>query len=281
MTERPRARRPLALITGAGGGMGAACARLLSTRYRLVLCGRAPEPLAAVTDQLRRDGAEVAGTATGDLADRESIAAMLCMLRSYGPLDALVHTAAVSPSRGSWQTILQVNLASTIDLLNAVEPLLAPGAAGVVIASMAAHMFRSTPEVDAALDTYAPGDAVSALEPIVRAKALTIDPQELSNSAYYISKYAVVRLCERRAQQWGERGARLVSLSPGMVATSMGFLEAEKVPSAAGLADMAPVGRWGTPLDIAEAVAFLVSDAASFISGCDLKIDGGLIARLR
>jgi NAD(P)-dependent dehydrogenase (short-subunit alcohol dehydrogenase family) len=272
--------RPLALITGAGGGMGAACARVLGRRYRLLLNARRPEQLAALASQLRDDGVQVMAEVTGDLAAPQTIESIGRSLDQYGPLNALVHAAGVSPSLGSWQTIVNVNIGATLNLLDAAEPRLAPGAAAVLISSVAAHMFPSTAEIDTMLDKVVAEDVASQLEAAIRACATSTDPHPLSESAYYISKYAVTRLAERRAQRWGELHARLVSVSPGMVATSMGHLEARETPDAAGLAERAPVGRWGTPLDIAEAVEFLLSGAASFISGCDLRVDGGLAAML-
>jgi NAD(P)-dependent dehydrogenase (short-subunit alcohol dehydrogenase family) len=277
MTAQTIARRPLALVTGAGGGMGRACAATLGRRYRLILTDRAAPAFDAFADQLAADGVAVAGTVAGDIAAADSIARLATLIDESGGLDAFVHTAGVSPSLGDWQTILRVNLGATMDLLDAVEPRLRPGAVGVVIASMAAHSFHGTPGVDEAVETVAAPDVVARFEPMVRAYATAPEPHALGVSAYFISKYAVKQMCERRAAQWGRRGARLVTISPGMIATPMGLLEARQTPDAAGLAELAPVGRWGTPLDIAAAADFLLSDAASFISGCDLRVDGGII----
>jgi NAD(P)-dependent dehydrogenase (short-subunit alcohol dehydrogenase family) len=273
MTAHTVAGRPLALVTGAGGGMGRACAATLGRRYRLILTDRATPALDTFAVHLAADGIAVAGTVAGDIAAADSITRLASLIDECGGLDALVHTAGVSPSQGDWQTILRVNLGATMELLDAVEPRLRPGAAGVVIASMAAHGFHRTPGVDEAVDTVAAPDVVARFEPMVRAYATAPEPYALGASAYFISKYAVMRLCERRAAQWGRRGARLVTISPGMIATPMGLM----TPDAASLAELAPAGRWGTPLDIAAAADFLLSDAASFISGCDLRVDGGLI----
>ncbi|MDQ0674690.1 NAD(P)-dependent dehydrogenase (short-subunit alcohol dehydrogenase family) [Pseudarthrobacter siccitolerans] len=277
--KKETTRRPLALITGAGGGMGAASARVLSRRYRLILAELTAEPLTSVADPLRRDGANIVGAVTGDISAPETIATIGRLIEENGGLDALVHTAGISPTMGSWEQVLRVNLTATLNLLDAVEPRLVPGAAGVLIASLAAQLFDGSPEIDATLKAVT-ADTVDGLEPLVRSVADDADPLSLSGAAYKVSKYAVKLICESRARQWGERGARLTSISPGLIATSMGLAEAQGNTEASGLAEQAPVGRWGTALDVAEAVEFLLSDAASFISGCDLRVDGGLAARL-
>lgn len=260
--------------------MGAACARILGRRYRLILAELGAEPLAAVTAALRRDGTEVIGEVVGDISSQETLISIKNYAEQAGGIDALVHAAGISPSMGSWDKILTVNLVATLDLLRIVEPNLLPGSSAVLIASLAAQTFQGSPQIDATLRSFTGSDAVLTLEPLVRSAAGDDEALSLSGAAYALSKYAVMRLCEQRAAQWGKLGARITSVSPGLIATSMGRMEANGNPSAEGLAEQAPAGRWGTANDIADAVEFLVSDAASFITGCDLRVDGGLAAKL-
>ena len=98
--------------------------------------------------------------------------------------------------------------------------------------------------------------------------------------AYQLSKFALMRYVRQRAAQWGQRGARIVSLSPGLIATPMGALEYAQNPVKYDLLAKTPVGREGTMLEIADAIDFLASDRASFISGTDLLVDGGIAAAL-
>ena len=275
------ARRPVAIVTGAGGGMGAACACVLGRRYRLILAELDAKSLAAVTSSLRRNGTDVIGEVVGDISSQEAIAAVEDHATQVGGIDALVHAAGISPFMGSWDRILTVNLGATLDLLRVVEPHLRPGASAVLIASLGAQIFPSTPQIDAELRTVTKSEAVPTLEPLVRSVATDGEPLSLSNAAYSLSKYALMRLCEQRAARWGAKGARITSVSPGLIATSMGQMEASANPAAAGLAEQAPAGRWGTANDIADAVEFLLSDAAGFITGCDLRVDGGLTAYLK
>jgi NAD(P)-dependent dehydrogenase (short-subunit alcohol dehydrogenase family) len=99
-----------------------------------------------------------------------------------------------------------------------------------------------------------------------------------SGAAYSLSKRAVIALAERRAVAWGAQGARIVSISPGLIATPMGRQEMAATDAAARLADVTPAGRPGTAAEIAQAARFLTSDEASFITGCDLRVDGGAVA---
>jgi NAD(P)-dependent dehydrogenase (short-subunit alcohol dehydrogenase family) len=260
--------------------MGAAAARVLGRRYRLILAELGAGPLEAVTSALRRDGAEIVGEVVGDIAADKTLRSIEALAAQNGGIDALVHTAGISPSMAPWEKILSVNLSATLDLLDLVEPHLKPRSAGVLIASLAAQTFHGSPEIDALLKTVTAANAITVLEGLVRSVAANDEPLSLSGAAYAVSKYAVLRLCEQRAAPWGARGARITSVSPGLIATSMGLMEANGNPAASGLAEQAPVGRWGTANDIADAVEFLLSDAASFVSGCDLRVDGGLKAKL-
>jgi NAD(P)-dependent dehydrogenase (short-subunit alcohol dehydrogenase family) len=88
-------------------------------------------------------------------------------------------------------------------------------------------------------------------------------------------------MCESQALNWGRRGARLVSVSPGVVWTAMGQQEAVSGHRAQAMADATPMGRWGTADDIAGTVEFLASDAANYITGCDIRVDGGAVAAMR
>jgi len=101
-----------------------------------------------------------------------------------------------------------------------------------------------------------------------------------STQAYQLTKAALNRLCVRRAGQWGRRGLRIVSLSPGLIATPMGAREFQN-PQKLELFRQTPLGREGTMVEICDAVEFLLSDRASFISGTDLLVDGGIAAAVK
>lgn len=273
-------RRPLAIVTGAGGGMGAACARVLGRRYRLILTDLRDETLDQLVELLVADGFQIAARICGDLSDRETIARLADAADSNGGLDALVHPAAISPTMGTWDKVLRVNLGATIDLLDTLETRMRQGGVCVLVASLDTRAFEGELRIDKQLATLKGAEVVQAFAPLLDASPNSDDPLRRATTAYGVTKYAVRQLVELRAQRMGTFGARIVGVCPGMIATPMGKAEVSGNPVAEGLVEAAPAGRWGTPIDIASAVEFLVSDAASFITGCNLRVDGGLSAKL-
>lgn len=277
ITER---QRPLAIVTGAGGGMGAACARVLGRRYRLILTDLRDDTLEQTASSLDADGSEIVARIAGDISDEQTIAQLVAAVEADGGLDALVHPAAISPTMGSWDKVLRVNLGATIDLLDAFESQMRQGGVCVLVASLESRAFEGDFGIEKQLSTMKGSEVVQALAPIVDAAPNSDDPLLRATTAYGVTKYAVRQLVELRAERMGKQGARVVGVCPGMIATAMGKAEVAGNPVAAGLVEAAPSGRWGTPNDIAAAVEFLVSDAASFITGCNLRVDGGLSAKL-
>jgi NAD(P)-dependent dehydrogenase (short-subunit alcohol dehydrogenase family) len=269
--------RRAALITGACGGMGIACARLFGRRHDLILTDVSAERLAASADQLRDEGYAVAAVVPGDLGSTEVLEQLRNALDAPGRLGPLIHTAGLSPVLAGWEAILKVNLVATERLLAMIEPLLSPGAVAVLIASMAGHAKISNAEIDAILDQPLASDFLSRMEPHLQRLAGDMPHKDPNGPAYFLSKRAVIRICEQRAPAWARKDARIVSISPGVIWTPMGRREAERGAAAADALKATPIGRWGTPIDIAAAAEFLASDLAGFITGCDLRVDGGSI----
>jgi NAD(P)-dependent dehydrogenase (short-subunit alcohol dehydrogenase family) len=273
--------QPTAIVTGAYGGMGRACARQLGRRASLILCDLDKSRLEDFAESLREEGYTVAATFAGDLSEPGLAEQAVEAARAAGPLQAVAHTAGVSPSLGAWDVILRANVVATERLLVALEAALEPGLAIVLISSMAGHLSPPRPEVDALLQNPLDVDLLQRIEAHVRASAKTQDELGASTVAYGASKRAVMRMCEVRALAWGPAGARIVSVSPGLMWTPMGRTEADANAGASVVRAKTPLGRWGTALDIADAVDFLTSDRASFISGTDLRVDGAATPALR
>ena len=267
----------VAVITGAAGGMGRACARRMGLTQRLVLADVSAKACEAEAKALQADGYDVAAALPCDISDAAAVARLAKETAAAGPLGALVHTAGLSPSLADWEPILRVNYLGTILVLDAFLPQAGRDSAAVCIASSAAYMVPLNPELEAIFDEARSADVMKRLEQVLMtmAKASNAPPAAL---AYPISKRGVIRLVKDRVQEWGAKGARITSISPGMIRTPMGLKEIEASNHAGKLLESTPAGRWGTPLDIANAVHFLCSDEASFISGCDLPVCGGAVA---
>ncbi len=277
MTLLPRRK---VLITGAAGGMGRACARLMGSQDDLVLTDVSATALDAFAGELRTDGYNVAAH-SGDMSDDALIAALVKEVSAGGKPFAVVHTAGLSPSLADWKAIMQVNLVATEKLLRSLEPALVPGSVLVLIASSAGHMFPPMPEVEAVLAEPLAPEFMDRIEGIINHMGGANSPGGMGGISYSLSKKAVHNLVQQRSIVWGPKGVRITSISPGMIATPMGKSEIANTGGAQALLDATPVGRVGTAMDIALAAQFLCSDAASFISGTDLLVDGGGTAGMK
>ncbi|HVW82128.1 MAG TPA: SDR family oxidoreductase [Mycobacteriales bacterium] len=255
------------VVIGAGSGMGAAVARLLVGRgNRLLLADRDEAAAQAVAGELTGNVQAVCC----DITDGASVAALVSQVGSLG---ALVVTAGLSPNMADGRRIVEVNLAGMSRVVHGFEAALADGSVGVCFASMAAAMVPADPAVDAILDQP---DSPSLYDELDALGLL-----DHSGIAYAVAKRGVIRLVERQAKAWGARGARLLSVSPGVIDTPMGRLEDASEPSMADMVAASALQREGRPEEVASVVTFLVSDAASFLTGTDVLVDGGAVAAQR
>ena len=278
MSVTPATARPVAVVTGAHGGMGIACSRVFGRRHKLVLSDRDAGRLDALRGQLEADGIEVCDAIAGNLSDAAVLSQLIEAAQAAGRLGALIHTAGLATGQADWREILDVNLTTTVRLVDAIEPLLAPGAAAVLIASIAGHTTPNmTPELRAAVAAVLAGGGQPAVDKLIEAGG---GEAQMSWAAYGVSKYGVLRLAEARARSWAQHGARITTISPGLISTPMGRGAVEAQPEAGRLLQMTPIQRWGASLDIANAAEFLCSDLAGFVTGCDLRVDGGVVGAI-
>jgi len=254
------------VVIGAGSGMGAAVARALASRGRLIVADRDLAGVKRVAAQIRGD-VEAIGC---DITDPGQVDALVARI---GDLDALVLTAGLSASMAPGRRIFEVNLIGTARVLAAVEPLLRAGSVGVCFASISAHRVPEGGALMAVLDDPLSDRFFEGLE------ASGVDPNE-PQFAYPVSKRGILRLVRRLAPSWGARGARIVSVSPGINDTPMNWLDEERHPIMAEIIKRSPLGRRGRPEEVANVVVFLTSDGASYMTGSDVLIDGGMVAVL-
>jgi NAD(P)-dependent dehydrogenase (short-subunit alcohol dehydrogenase family) len=260
------------VVTGAGG-MGEAIARRLASGRTVVLADFSDEQLARTGAQLEALGHTV-HTVRTDVSSAAAVDALAGTAAQLGPIRAVVHTAGVSPVQASAEQIVAVDVLGTAHVLDAFEAHVEPGTVAVCIASMAGTMMPVDAET-ARLFATTPTSELAAL-PMLDPN--TIDP----GIAYALAKRANQVRVEAASIAWGRRGGRVVSISPGVIATPMGRQELEGPFGEAmqTMVDASATGRLGTADDIAAVVEFLVSPAASFITGTDVLVDGGVVAAI-
>ncbi|HEX5253937.1 MAG TPA: SDR family oxidoreductase [Mycobacterium sp.] len=258
------------------GGMGQAIARRLGPGKIVLLADFNQETLELVASSMTSDGHTVQ-TLPVDVSSPDSVDSLARRATELGSVTQLVHTAGVSPAQASAEAVLRVDLLGVALVLEVFGKIIAPGGAGVVVASMAGYLFPAfTAEQERAL-AHTPAPELLTLP--------HINPGAVTDSAlaYGIAKRANHIRVQAASMAWGRRGARVNSISPGCIATPMGHLELVS-PIGDGMRGMvaaSATGRLGTPDEIAAAAAFLLGPEAAFITGIDLLVDGGVVAALQ
>ncbi len=273
----------VSVITGAAGGMGFACAKAIAAAVDvLLLTDRNAERLLSAAAQIEKATKTAVTTLVGDIADIDLIAELARKAAEIGQFHSLIHTAGVSPNMADWHEVFRVDLASTQLLLDEFAKNVVPGSVAICLASIAGQLGAFDAAIDKVLDAPLAADFEEQLQSLLHTK-----PN--SSIAYRLAKRGVIRLCERAGAAWGKHGGRVLSVSPGLIDTEMGRLELKESPGKARMVELTPIRSAqhdanailpGHTLDIAETIAFLCSSKASFISGCDIRIDGGLVGAL-
>jgi NAD(P)-dependent dehydrogenase (short-subunit alcohol dehydrogenase family) len=262
------------IITGGAGGMGFATAKLMAADHIVVLSDVNSKRLESAANELRGFGS-VVHAAICDVSERSEVDELFQQASQFGCITAVVHTAGLSPQMADPRTILRVNALGTVNIADASLDIASEGFALVNVSSMSAHMLPSflRPRRIYPLALRKPETFLNTVSGLTN-----LMPNDFyrRGMAYAFSKDFVIWISRHRAADFGKKGARVLSVSPGSFDTEMGRLE-EKSGSAEML-KTAALKRFGRPEEIAHVLAFCASEKASYLTGIDLLCDGGVIA---
>ena len=266
------ARKDVMVLTGAGQ-IGMAIARRVGYGKKIFVGDRRLENARAVADTMNNAGFD-ATPMEMDLSSRASIRALLATARESGEIALVVNAAGVSPSQASIETILTVDLYGTAVLLEEAGKVIAPGGAGVTISSQSGHrMPQLTQEEDEQL-------ACTPTEALLKLGILQPDNIRDTLHAYQMAKRCNEKRVMAESVRWGERGARLNSISPVIIVTPLAVDEfnGPRGDFYKNMFAKCPAGRPGTADEVANVAELLLGEKGAFITGADFLIDGGATA---
>lgn len=242
--------RGVALVTGAGAGLGAAIARTLAAEGWVVgVLDRDADAAAEVAAPLGASGVALAADTTDEAAVEHALDRLASATGRTGP-GALVANAGIvrfgpllDAALDDWRAVVDVNLTGTFVVARAVaRRLVAGGHPGSIV-------------------------AVTSMNGVVPGP---------NAGAYGATKAGIARLVQQMALEWGPHGIRVNAVAPGLVDAGMSAPIYADPDVRRRRADRVPLGRLGEPADVAAVVAFLLSDAAGYVTGTELLVDGGV-----
>ncbi len=265
-------KKEVMLVTGAGQ-ISMAIARRVGFGKKIILGDKKKENADAIAKVMNDAGFDATAVEM-DLSDRQSILALIAEGQKYGEITMLVNGAGVSPSQAPVEAILKVDLYGTAVLLEEVGKVIAEGGAGVTISSQSGwRMPALTPEQDELLATT-PAEELLGLE--------MLQPDRIRDTlhAYQMAKRCNEKRVMAESVKWGERGARLNAIAPGIIVTPLAIDEfhGPRGDFYRNMFAKCPAGRPGTADEVANVAQLLLSPAGAFITGSTILIDGGATA---
>jgi NAD(P)-dependent dehydrogenase (short-subunit alcohol dehydrogenase family) len=260
------------VLVGAGS-IGQAIARRVSAGKHVLLADLRQENAEGAAKTLSEAGFDVS-TATVDVSSRLSVEALVQTATAIGDVVGLIQAAGVSPTQAPPETILKVDLYGTALLLEEFGKAIARGGAGVVIASQSGHRLPPlTVEQNRAL-------ATTPVEDLLRLPFLQPDQVKDSLHAYQLAKRGNSLRVMAEAVRWGKRGARVNTISPGIIITPLAKdeLSGPRGPGYRRMIEVSAAGRAGTPDEVGNVAALLMGPDGAFITGSDFLMDGGVTA---
>lgn len=257
------------ILTGAGQ-IGMAIARRMGYGMKIVVGDKRMENAQSVADTMNRAGFDMLPVEM-DLSSRESILHLIDTAQQYGEIAMLVNAAGVSPSQASIETILKVDLYGTAVLLEEVGKVIMRGGTGVTISSQSGHRLPALGAETDELLACTPTERLLDLE--------VLQPQHI-NDTLHLAKRCNVKRVMSEAVKWGRRGARINSISPGIIVTPLALDEFNGVRGEfyKKMFAQCPAHRPGTADEVANVAELLMSNRGAFITGADFLVDGGATA---
>ncbi|HLS31479.1 MAG TPA: SDR family oxidoreductase [Flavobacteriaceae bacterium] len=261
----------LIVITGGAGGIGTACAKTFKNQP-LIITDYSEDLVNQAVEKLNSEGFNAKGIAC-DITDKKDIENLCQFVKEQGNLKALIHTAGVSGTMKDLNRLFTINLTATEMLIEAFHELAVKNSVMVLFSSMMGHTIPANEEYDNALSNPQKSGSFEIVKNFIN---------DDSNKLYDFTKRGVRLLMKNNANKWGTKGARIVSISPGIIETPMALKAAEEHPERMEMIKkVTPLQRIGKPEEIADVVAFLASDKASFITGTDILVDGGVLENIK
>lgn len=265
-------KKNVMIWTGAGQ-IGMAIARRMGYDMKIVVGDKKLENAQTIAEIMNATGFDVVPVEM-DLSNRASIQNLIVEAQKYGEITMMVNAAGVSPSQAPIEAILNVDLYGTAVLLEEVGKVIAPGGVGVTISSQSGHRMPAlTPEEDEQL-ACTPSEELLELE--------LLRPENITDTlhAYQLAKRCNEKRVMAESVKWGARGARINSISPGIIVTPLAIDEfnGPRGDFYKNMFAKCPAGRPGTADEVANVAELLMSDRGAFITGADFLIDGGATA---
>lgn len=260
------------IVTGAGQ-ISMAIARRMGYGMKIVMGDKNPDNAQAIAETMNNAGYDVVPFEM-DLSNRESIKALIEKAQEFGTITMLVNGAGVSPSQAPIEAILHVDLYGTAVLLEEVGKVIAPGGVGVTISSQSGHRMPAlSPEQDEQL-------ACTPTEELLSLSLLQPEAIRDTLHAYQLAKRCNEKRVMSESVKWGEKGARINSISPGIIVTPLAIDEFNGIRGDfyKNMFAHCPAGRPGTADEVANVAELLMSDKGAFITGSDFLVDGGATA---
>lgn len=265
------AQKKIIVITGGAGGIGQACAKSFKDQP-VIITDYSQEMVDKSVEILQKEGLEVSGIAC-DITNENDIAKLVKFVADAGSLKAFIHTAGVSGTVKDLKKVYTIDLVATELLVDAFFSLAKKDSVAILLSSMMAHTILPYEKYDEALANPQEPGSFETVSQFVN---------EDSDIMYNFVKRGVILLTYKNAEKWGEKGARILSVSPGVIETPMGLKAAKEHPERMeAIKQATPLKRNGQPEDIADVIYFLSSDGARFITGTDILVDGGVIQNIK